>query len=379
MGKPTGSSNTRSPHDPGSDRHYSRGVAHDWEPDVLGPDFAALTIDLGPDPDGEGTVTATLVRHLRSESDADVAAPRPSVLYVHGFTDYFFQAPLATAFADAGYDFYALDLRKCGRSRKPAHTPHFVSDLALYDAELGAALDVIDAAAPGTPVVVAAHSTGGLITALWLDRLRATDPGRHGRVTGQVLNSPWFDLQGAPALRSWGTVLVRTIARVAPYRVLPNRLPGGYGESLHVSAHGEWEYDLDLKPLGGFPVTFGFLDAVRRGHAALHRGIDTGVPSLVLRSARSVLGGPYRPEIDTADTVLDTEQIARWSGCLGNRVTAVPIDGARHDVFLSREEPRAVAYAELSRWLTENTATLSIRRSVEPPPTGSSRVTRDVS
>jgi alpha-beta hydrolase superfamily lysophospholipase len=33
-------------------------------------------------------------------------------------------------------------------------------------------------------------------------------------------------------------------------------------------------------------------------------------------------------------------------------VTYVGIEGARHDVFLSREKPRARAFDELNRWLT---------------------------
>ncbi|GGF39973.1 hypothetical protein GCM10007298_39630 [Williamsia phyllosphaerae] len=362
-------STPHTPVPPTSDTSLAAGSAR-WGPDLLGDGFEALTIDLGDDPDGQAPIDATLVRHRRTSEPDDTVGVRPSVLYVHGFTDYFFQVALADAFAAAGYDFHALDLRKCGRSLRDGHTPHYISDLALYDAELDAALDVIDAAHPGTPIVVAAHSTGGLITPLWLDRLRTRDPQRHNRVTGLVLNSPWFDLQGPPGLRSYGTVFVNAVAKLGGLRVIPRTLPGGYGQSLHSSAHGEWDYDLRLKPLSGFPVTFGFLSAVRRGHARLHRGLDVGVPSLVLRSARSALGGPYRPAVDTADNVLDTAQIARWSGCLGNRVTAVPIEGARHDVFLSRAQPRAAAYAELSRWLSENTPTLSTRREIHPPNPG---------
>ena len=33
-------------------------------------------------------------------------------------------------------------------------------------------------------------------------------------------------------------------------------------------------------------------------------------------------------------------------------MTYVAIEGARHDVFLSREEPRTEAFDELDRWLT---------------------------
>ncbi|NKV84834.1 alpha/beta hydrolase, partial [Rhodococcus hoagii] len=59
----------------------------------------------------------------------------------------------------------------------------------------------------------------------------------------------------------------------------------------------------------------------------------------------------YNPTVDAADAVLDVEQIAKWAGCLGDRTTIVPIDGARHDVFLSTEKPLADAFHEVDLWL----------------------------
>lgn len=328
-----------------------------WQPDILGPDFSALTFDLGDDPDGEGAISATLVRHEQPEPVTG------AVLYVHGFTDYFFQRPLAEFFARRGRAFYALDLRKCGRSQRPGQTPHHINDLASYDFELDLAVAEIAGDTAGAPLLIAAHSTGGLITPLWLDRLRSGPPDtpraeKFGFPTGLVLNSPWFDLQGAPILRGVGTTIINSVARVRPRSVIPRKLAGAYGESLHNSVHGEWEYDLNYKPLQGYPVTFGFLSAVRRGQAMLHRGLDIGVPSLVLRSDRTTLSGPGPDgavaDIDTADGVLDTRQIARWAGCLGDRVSVVPVAGARHDVFLSTVAVRDRAYTELDNWLQSN-------------------------
>jgi alpha-beta hydrolase superfamily lysophospholipase len=331
-----------------------------WQPDVLGPDFSASTFDLGNDPDGEGDITATLVRHEQS------TRATAAVLYIHGFTDYFFQRPLAEFFAQRGYAFYALDLRKCGRSQRPGQTPHHITDLAAYDFELDLAVAEISADTDGAPLLVAAHSTGGLISALWFDRLQGLDRlqgsdrlgERRARPRGLVLNSPWFDLQGAPLLRTAGTAVINGLARVRPQSAIPRKLTGAYGESLHHSVHGEWEYDLNYKPLQGYPVTFGFLSAVRRGQAQLHRGLDVGVPSLVLHSDRTTLAGPASDgsvaDIDSADGVLDVRQIAKWSGCLGNRVSVVPVEGARHDVFLSRAGARDTAYNELDHWLHSN-------------------------
>ena len=315
-----------------------------WQPDMLGAAYQQQAIDLGTDPDGEGGIAAVVVRRTLAPGEQVGGA----VLYLHGFSDYFFQTDLADFFADRGHAFYALDLRKSGRARRPGQTAHYVSDLAHYDAELDHTLDLITTEHPGVPVTLVAHSTGGLVAPLYLSRRRRE--GRLDPVAGLVLNSPWFDLQGRPVMRGPVTWALRAFARVRPLRALD--LPEGtYGETLHTSGSGEWDFDLDLKPLRGFPVTVGWLNAVRRGQAELHRGLDVGVPSLVLRSDKTHYASTYSDASDRADTVLDVRQIARWAGCLGGETTVVPVADARHDVFLSLPEPRRVAYERVDAWL----------------------------
>ena len=146
------------------------------------PGYWQQTIGLGPDPDGEGDLVATLVRR----GEPDPTATRVVVL-VHGFTDYFFNTEQADFFAAHGFAVYALDQHKCGRSWREGQTPHFTTDLARYDAELERALDVIAAETHGD-VLVCAHSTGALIVALWLDRVRRRGETARRRIAGLVLN-----------------------------------------------------------------------------------------------------------------------------------------------------------------------------------------------
>lgn len=318
-----------------------------WEPDILGEGYEQTTYELGPDPDGEGEVRAVLVRRVvRTEEQV-----RGAVLYLHGFSDYFFQTELADLLASEGLAFYGLDARKCGRARREGQTAHFVSDLAHTDEELDRAVADISAAHPGLPVVVAAHSTGGLITALWLDRRRRR--GEVAPVAGLIHNSPWYDLQGSSMMRGPVTQAMRVVTKAAPFRDLKVPL-GHYGGTIHSSGTGEWDFDTSLKPLEGFPVYAGWFNAVRRGHARLHRGLDVGVPALVLRSERTHFAREYSPASDEADVVLDVRQIQRWAGCLGRETLVLPIPGARHDVYLSRREPREQAYEATRRWLRDH-------------------------
>lgn len=327
-------------------------TAVDWQPDILGAGYEQHTIELGDDPDGQGEIVATLVRRTWEAT----TAPERAVLYVHGFSDYFFQKEMADFYAERGFAFYALDLRKCGRSLRDGQTAHHVTDLRLYDAELDVALAVVRRETDEAPVLLSAHSTGGLVLPLWIARKEKASRGgaRAAGVSGLVLNSPWFDLQGKPWMRSVGTLAIRGVGRVKPFDVMKLPFTDAYGTSLHVSGHGEWEYDTRIKPLDGFDVTFGWLGAIRAGHAELHRGLDVGVPSLVLRSGKSRFARAWSEDVDVADAVLDVKQIARWSGCLGDAVTSLPIQDARHDVFLSRKDVRENAYAAVDTWLRTN-------------------------
>ncbi|WP_199253498.1 alpha/beta hydrolase [Mycolicibacterium mengxianglii] len=320
-----------------------------WDPDVL-PGYLQTTIELGADPHGEGDLVATLIRP--EHTDAPGTA-RHAVLAVHGYTDYFFNTELADRFAEQGFAFYALDLHKCGRSWREGQTPHFTTDLVRYEAELERALALIRAETNSATVCIYGHSAGGLIVTLWLDRVRRRGLTAALGIGGLILNSPFFDLQGPAILRTPPTgAALMGLARLRKRHVIRRPTPGGYGTSLHRDYAGEFDYDLTWKPVGGFPVTFGWINAVRRGQARLHRGLDVGVPNLILRSDHSVAEVADPAAIQTGDAVLDVRQIARWAGCVGgSHTTVAPIVDAKHDVFLSLPAPRQASYRELARWL----------------------------
>ena len=317
----------------------------EWAEDVL-PGYRQATLALGPDPDDEGELFATVVRRAGDGPSSRVA------LAVHGFTDYFFNTELVDRFARRGYRLFGLDLHMCGRSWREGQTAHFTTDLARYDRELELALAIMAAENPAAKVVVCGHSTGGLVVSLWLDRVRARGETAALGVTGLVLNSPFLDLNGPAILRTPTTArALGAASRVRKTRVVRPAGKGGYGMTLHRDYDGEFDYNLRWKPVGGFPVTVGWINAVRRAQARLHRGLDVGVPNLVLRSDHSVGETAGIEVMQRGDAVLNVAHIAQWSGCIGNRQTIVPVVDAKHDVFLSLPGPREAAYRELDRWL----------------------------
>jgi alpha-beta hydrolase superfamily lysophospholipase len=304
-----------------------------WGPDVLGDGFEATTLPLAPD--GEGEVVATVVRHRTAGPSTG------AVLYVHGFNDYFFQAHVARWWAERGWDHYAVDLRKYGRSLRPHQTANMCTSLNDYDEDLDAALAVVTGDGHDR-VLLAAHSTGGLTGPLWLGRRPAAP------VVGVVLNSPFLALKQPPALSAALLPVISAVARSAPTRALP----GGvslYTESIHADYHGEWRFDLDWKPIGG-PVRAGWLAAVADGQRRVRAGVGLRVPVLVLASARGVTASKWSDELTTGDAVLDPERIARLAPALGRHVTVARIDGALHDVWLSAPGPRQAAFDTIATW-----------------------------
>ncbi|MCA2216781.1 alpha/beta hydrolase [Jidongwangia harbinensis] len=307
------------------------------EPDVLGSPYERHTIDLGTD--DEGPVIATLVRR-RSETPT-----RRAVLYVHGFVDYFFQTHLADFFVERGWDFYALDLRKYGRSLLPHQTPNFCRSLTDYYPELDEAARIIREVDGHDQLLVGGHSTGGLIMSLWSHSRQG-----QGMVDGLFLNSPFFDFNAPWLLRRPVATAVCRSSKRAPYRIVPLKALGLYGQSLHTEHRGEWTYDLAWKPILGFPVRAGWLAAIRRGQNRLRSGLSIDVPVLVACSSRTFRGRSWHDDVHLADAVLDVEHIVRWAPRLGPHVTIARFDGGMHDLTLSGKEVRTEVFRELGRW-----------------------------
>ncbi|AIY02800.1 hydrolase, alpha/beta-hydrolase fold protein [Arthrobacter sp. PAMC 25486] len=362
-----------------------------WQQDVLGADFEQLTLEL---PAGS---PATLVRYVgnapRWEPSALTGA---DVLYVHGWSDYFFQQELAEFWHRSGANFYALDLHNYGRSLRPGQLPGQVSSLTEYDADISAALEAMGRAGPTQvdaalavpeeapdqhsfelafleearqrlsaafdalagreraddppepprerPLVLLGHSTGGLTLSLWAAR----HPGAAAAV---VLNSPWLEFQATEVGRAMVAPLIQARTRFRPLAPLPPIDPGFYTRAVSKKFDGEWEYESQWRPDRGFPVTPSFLNAVFQGQAQVARGLGIAVPVLVMLSDKSYLQPKWSSTALAADVVLNVDSVARRSLELGSAVTLHRIAGAFHDVFLSPGAVRAQAYAGMGRWV----------------------------
>ncbi|MBT2584448.1 alpha/beta hydrolase [Arthrobacter sp. ISL-95] len=323
----------------------------EWTADILGTDFQSCGLDAtGLD----GVIRhATLVRHRvqpESQSNDDGQSPPKSygaVLFLHGWSDYFFNTELAGFWADQGYDFYALDMHNHGRSLQADMPGGYVANLTDYDAEIENAIHIIHGdrtASPSGSLTLMGHSTGGLVAALWASR-------HPELVQYLILDSPWLEMHGSSLVRRAAQAMVSPLAKLRPETVL--RLPerGFYFRSISSTAEGEWTLNENYRPPLAFPVRAGWLSAVFAGHSQVARGLKLEMPVLVLTSTTSANGMVWRESMRRSDAVLDVGVIALRAMALGRTVTLERIDGALHDVFLSAPAVRKDAYARLARWV----------------------------
>lgn len=312
-----------------------------WQPDIL-DGFEDKTFTFSDDYDGP--VTAHLIRKLAEQPS------KKAVLYVHGFVDYFFQEELAERFNQQGFNFYAIDLRKHGRSLMAHQHPNFMFSVTEFYEDLDAAIDVIRNEDGNEKVLLNAHSTGGLITALYVQDNKENSP-----VDAIIYNGPFFDINDAfinISSRYLIPSVLKTIANAKPFGATGMSVPVQYGQSLHVTERGEWNYDLNLKPVHSFPIYWGWLKGIIEAQQRLQKGLELPVPVMVMYSSGSStpLFSFWNDKFFETDVVLDVSDIDRLSDVLGSHVTEIKIDGAVHDVFLSKEAVRNQAYHLMLQW-----------------------------
>ena len=306
-----------------------------WMADTLTPGFEMRYVRQADDYSGE--VRSTVIRRTAEGS-------KRGVLYMHGFNDYFFQAEMANRFVDSGYSFYAVDLRKYGRSLMEGQRPFEARDMREYFADIDSGFAEMHRAGI-EKIALMGHSTGGLTAAYYMDC--QPDKG----VKCLVLNSPFLDWNLSPFLEKVAIPAVTAVGRVMP------GIPVSQGES-HTYAHsllrefdGEWEYDTRLKFTQSPDVTSGWIRAITLAQRHLHEEGHITVPILLLHSDSTYRDGEPTEMSRRSDAVLDVTDISRYGRELGGHVTEVTVKGGLHDLMLSRRGVREPMMEYIFEWL----------------------------
>lgn len=308
-----------------------------WSADVALPGFEMRRLNF-PD-DYDGAVYATLVRRKAS------TPTRTAVLYLHGFMDYFFQEHMADAYNEHGFHFYALDLRKYGRSLAEHHHPAFCKDLREYFAEISTALEIIAQEDGNDWILLSGHSTGGLTASLY-----AASGVRRDLVNALHLNSPFFDwnLSGVSLRLIQG---LAAVGGILPFIKYQQPHPSAYMHSILKEYHGEWEMESRWRPVIPFPIYAGWCRAITKGHQRVSAGLGLTIPVLLMYSDKSIYGDTWHPDFQTGDSVLNVAHIRAGAKHLGPNVQEREIADGLHDLVLSRKDVREQVFHELFAWL----------------------------
>lgn len=309
-----------------------------YVPDVLGGDYLRKTIQMPNDYEGE--VVCTLVKK------PELPDVKQAILYIHGYNDYFFQKQLGDSVVAHGYNFYALDLRKYGRSIRPNQDPFFCKNLNEYFADIDTALATIRIEG-NTKIVLMAHSTGGLITPYYLQSKKGKLP-----VEGLILNSPFLDWNFGWFQKNIVMPVVAFIGKYFPDLTVQGYGDASYAHSLLKQFKGEWEYDTDWKMINGHPKKAGWIYSIQEGQKKIQKGIQLKCPVLVMSSNKSFPETKeWNNEYRTSDIVLSVHDIQKYGMKLGNYVTRDTIQNGIHDLILSEKVYRDHTYRTVFDWL----------------------------
>ena len=314
--------------------------------DLLGADFCARTFAFaGP----KTQVHTTLIHHVGNPNATK------AILYVHGYTDYFFQTGLAEYFVKLGYRFYAVDLQGYGRSIRPSTPPNWCESIEQYGQDLDIALATIKEDGVDQ-VVILGHSTGGLVVSTYLAQPYAP-PERESHysktfpeVVGLMLNSPFLALPFPPAVLNWVSWPVRILVSLLPFSYLRAKKINIYSKSLHTVYGGEWDYRLDWKPSQGFDLSFHWLREVILAQRNLaNQRLD--IPTLMCHSEISTIGKLSVEETQQGDGVLDVDSMQQAAQKTFANLTKVSIAKGFHDLYLSHPPAREAYLSAMTNWL----------------------------
>jgi len=303
-----------------------------YQNDVLSNGFEQQKI-LMPD-DYEGKVVITLVRKLQQQKKA--------VLYIHGFCDYFFQEELAKEYLANGFDFYAIDLRKYGRSLLDHQIPNNCKNIQEYYADIDTALAIIQQEGHDS-IQINAHSTGGLIALAYAQAHSQKANGLYKL----VLNSPFVDMNQSPFNEKIAIPMVSFLGRFFPNMKVPDGVSTLYGESIAKQYHGEWEYNLNWKPLVAFDVNAGWLHAIYHAQKCIQKNYQIKQEILVCCSDHATYEKVYSEKLQKGDAVLSVKDIQEICGKFKSNVKIKIIPDGIHDLALSEKSTRSLYFQSI--------------------------------
>ena len=316
-----------------------------WQKDILGNDFEMKQVVHIKD----NNIVSSIIRKKTHMPH------KYGILYIHGYNDYFYQAEMAHKFESFGFSFYAIDLRKYGRSLRENDTPFEIKKIDDYFTDINVALtqmqhDGIE------KIILMGHSTGGLIACSYLNE------ASNSAIIGLILNSPFLEWNLNPFLKKIAIPIVSSLGKFIPNISIkqPTTIP--YAQSILQAYHGEWNFNTNWKFIEAPNVTSQWIRAINIAQKKLHKSSSIKIPILLLRSSSSVYGNKWTEDFNRGDAILNVNDISKYGNKLGPNVHEIICKNGLHDLVLSNNPSRNFVYSSILNWIKDqNLHPVSIR------------------
>lgn len=255
-----------------------------------------------------------------------VKKPRAVLPWLHGFAEHRKRYQhFANWMAGEGIAVAAIDFRGHGASQGKRG---FIKSFQDYLLDVRVFLNWIIKNYPDLPIVLGAHSNGGLIAARFLQ-----DEGANFGLKGVVMTGPFFDV-GAPVPKATAAI-ARFMSRIVPKLSVPTNIP-----PTAVSHNAEIVRLYGTDPLVFKTATVRwFVETVANQEIALNRASEIRLPLLVLQGMADSIVNPAASRRFFENASSDDKE---W----------VPYEGLFHEIL--NENEREEIYRTMLNWINKH-------------------------
>ncbi|MCR9141463.1 MAG: lysophospholipase [bacterium] len=249
--------------------------------------------------------------------------PRAVLPWLHGFAEHRKRYHhFASWMANQGIAVVAIDFRGHGASQgKRGHVKKFQE----YLLDVRVFLNWVIKNFPDLPIVLGAHSNGGLIAARFLQ-----EEGQSFDLRASVMTGPFFDV-GTP-VPPVAAAVGRFMSKIIPKLSIPTNIP-----PEAVSHNADIVRDYGSDPLVFKTATARwFVETVAAQEVALNRASEIKLPLLIMQGM--------------ADTIVNPNASRRFfENASSEDKEWIPYDGLRHEIL--NENEREQVYRAMLDWI----------------------------
>lgn len=268
------------------------------------------------------------------------------ILWIPGFNDTFYHYHITEKIPN--YDIFAIDLRRCGSALNNENLHNYIDDITEYFYELDKLLDYIENTKKYKKIILYSHSFGSLISIIYCDYLNKKNKLK--LIDKIILNSPFLEFN-EPIHIIWLIKNVLYYLNIYVFYYL-NKIFGFKFSMLNVmynfgnlnkyayTIYNKYHFNPKHKSIKIMKVYIGWLATVVKHQYLIHQyRIKLNKPILLLccddNGEQSNLTYDYSTH---TDTVLNVNDIIKYSTQLSNQMTICKINNGLHDVLVSYGE-----------------------------------------